>query len=1484
MKKHGIKKRVLATLMTACMIVGAVPGGALADVGTQIADTTGINNPGEKKYTIDGSECTTGNPDVILNKTAVYDSDDDTYTIKLTAKTSDELTSKRKHVVFLMDASGSMNFCEDNADELNTSSRFAEFIAWAEKIFGNDPHIHYYYDGLIRGYMSGCTKIKLDESIKSRVSIATEAIAKIKAILGDDNIDYDYTWFNDAVGKMNSIEDLEKNLSAQNGTDLKKGVDYALDIFSKDKDKDKDKDKEQILVILADGQSTSTKKQLVCTSNHKHNNLCHYKTLKNYYPEDELNNFKNNSGKVYTLGFTFSSDQFDALASDGCAFNASNEEDLKKASEQIGQQLTTKIVDHLGANVEYVDDSIEAQGYNPVVTTESTKDEETGENISENVITFGNLTGLSSSSGVELSYKVKLKDKQPGNNALNGRAVLNYANNGVNRDFEFPTPSVNWAKFTVNFVTEDNQPVNMSGTWTDWTRFADGSDMKFNTIQEIPSTINGEDGKLYYLKSVVDNDGITNYAETNTAPYMIKSPTAAKEYAVTVTVSDTAPQPETYTVIYDAAGGSWNLQFQKTGYVLNATEGANKLTRAGMNGSDRIEVLAGADLPTKEGYTFDGWYLDQNKFYTQVNIGAVAADRPDHTVTLEAHWKQSESQSEYVTYSVSKHYIAPGNTYYESVELGQRAEKGSRVSTFISESTVDQKANEKITPFGLDYLYDHTTVSFKEADGDYGAAETYNADTTVFSGDCKIDIYYYGDSWKDAKEDGDTDSETGGDGIADIKQVLVKFGNRDENGTVSGTGTVQVFTLTDGQNTVTPSEDGITKTPANGYKFEKWTKNNSTTASNPFTEQTGVKGGDTINFYACFTREEPVIPNKPVGTDLVAGIIVECVNTTSGHEAKTYDVTAPNSVNIGEVRSVNGKYVSEITVLGEYYASMYNTEVGYDHDLTNVNDVTYTLVWNVTNNEWMLYKDGEWIEPTNAITLIDTVKVDCSNDHHDPEIPTDDQIKEVIRKVTLVHTGSNASHEEKEYDLIDGSYTVASASNATAIVTVNAAKYVTEYNKEYGTHAVQGDSFMKVIFTYVGDGFWNVEDNDLPVEFVVKCDDKKEDEKPKLPENKELKNLFGETITVSCTTDNDHETKTFGLLDGSYSVTRDNENDYAAVVTVRAAKYITAYLDGTHTNAGDDASRVELYYDVDTAKWYATDSEISINFKAKCEKETPNPDKQYSDIKFIVVNGTFTENGQTEITKSFEVGTKLTLTDIPASKGKSSRYCDQTWDKYPLGYVVKEEGTTFTITYRWRSNSDSDSDSDSTTTRGRATNAAGKSGRWILEGGEFTEDNGKFPSNEYLKIGDTIYGFYTHGFAIDFDRPEYYTDAAIQAKGGYRDATGTWRLNGWWFCYDDGTFPHNEWVYLTWNGHSDWYFFDVDGWMEDGWFFWNNNWYYLHTQYDNTRGHMYTGWHEIDGKWYYFNTASDKGTLGAMLANTTTPDGYKVDASGAMIQ
>ena len=40
MKKRGMKKRVLAALMTACMVVGSVPGVSLADATT---DNSGIS-------------------------------------------------------------------------------------------------------------------------------------------------------------------------------------------------------------------------------------------------------------------------------------------------------------------------------------------------------------------------------------------------------------------------------------------------------------------------------------------------------------------------------------------------------------------------------------------------------------------------------------------------------------------------------------------------------------------------------------------------------------------------------------------------------------------------------------------------------------------------------------------------------------------------------------------------------------------------------------------------------------------------------------------------------------------------------------------------------------------------------------------------------------------------------------------------------------------------------------------------------------------------------------------------------------------------------------------------------------------------------------------------------------------------------------------------------------------------------------------------
>lgn len=114
--------------------------------------------------------------------------------------------------------------------------------------------------------------------------------------------------------------------------------------------------------------------------------------------------------------------------------------------------------------------------------------------------------------------------------------------------------------------------------------------------------------------------------------------------------------------------------------------------------------------------------------------------------------------------------------------------------------------------------------------------------------------------------------------------------------------------------------------------------------------------------------------------------------------------------------------------------------------------------------------------------------------------------------------------------------------------------------------------------------------------------------------------------------------------------------------------------------------------------------------------------------------------------------------------------------------------------------------------------------------------------------------------------------------------TGQWIQNekGWWFRYFDGTWPAGQWVELSWNGVTNWYYFNADGYMADGWKQDGGHWYYLHPYSDGSRGYMYTGWHEINGKWYYFNTQTG-GPKGSMAVSTTTPDGYTVNDQGEWV-
>ena len=99
--------------------------------------------------------------------------------------------------------------------------------------------------------------------------------------------------------------------------------------------------------------------------------------------------------------------------------------------------------------------------------------------------------------------------------------------------------------------------------------------------------------------------------------------------------------------------------------------------------------------------------------------------------------------------------------------------------------------------------------------------------------------------------------------------------------------------------------------------------------------------------------------------------------------------------------------------------------------------------------------------------------------------------------------------------------------------------------------------------------------------------------------------------------------------------------------------------------------------------------------------------------------------------------------------------------------------------------------------------------------------------------------------------------------------SGSWVQSGsrWWYKHEDGTYTANGWEKI--NGV--WYRFDNSGWMQTGWVK-DGGWYYL-----DGSGAMKTGWMKVSGKWYYAYSS------GALAINTTTPDGYRVNANGEWV-
>jgi D-alanyl-D-alanine carboxypeptidase (penicillin-binding protein 5/6) len=116
---------------------------------------------------------------------------------------------------------------------------------------------------------------------------------------------------------------------------------------------------------------------------------------------------------------------------------------------------------------------------------------------------------------------------------------------------------------------------------------------------------------------------------------------------------------------------------------------------------------------------------------------------------------------------------------------------------------------------------------------------------------------------------------------------------------------------------------------------------------------------------------------------------------------------------------------------------------------------------------------------------------------------------------------------------------------------------------------------------------------------------------------------------------------------------------------------------------------------------------------------------------------------------------------------------------------------------------------------------------------------------------------------------------AIKAGGTTlsQNSTGGWEKSGtkWFYKKQDGKKAANQWLNV--DGAD--YYFDPDGSMATEWRqFSNSSWYYFKQSGSMARNY----WVESSGTWYYL------GSDGVMLKSTTTPDGYRVNESGAWIK
>ena len=403
---------------------------------------------------------------------------------------------------------------------------------------------------------------------------------------------------------------------------------------------------------------------------------------------------------------------------------------------------------------------------------------------------------------------------------------------------------------------------------------------------------------------------------------------------------------------------------------------------------------------------------------------------------------------------------------------------------------------------------------------------------------------------------------------------------------------------------------------------------------NTYTYTSGTPASATIsNNSTVFTLyyDRTQAPTATEVENLLANnaVKIDCVNADMSHADQTYGLKA-GSYAIGKVTGdATSGYSCPIKVDAIPYVEAYNSEVAPGHTFAEGESgrKIITLNFDAASKKWTVASGAAPV----------TFEVKCENEEiTPPDKPTNDDVSDLLGNAAVKIDCVNAdmSHEDKTYGLIDGSFTVGDAEENdaggyTCTVTIQAAKYVTQYNTDTGvTHELdpENQTSKTVTLEYDADSkTWTAASGVVPVTFTVKCvTPPAPTGKPDAPNESKLEETLTNEVVVQCVNNSaTHEkVKTYDLLTGSYDigeVTGDATSGYFCEITVSAAPYVNKYnsdvASGHSLVTGDpNSQKFTLKYKADDSSWYRPNPDgPAATFTVECEGEEITPPAKPTD-------------------------------------------------------------------------------------------------------------------------------------------------------------------------------------------------------------------------------------------------------------------------------